>query len=209
MVNHLFRRAMTAALFSLLAIASALAAEAPPTTSWDVPVRLPRTGPPTPGETSFSPGGGAPAQLAGGVWREDGQTIILYRNGREVRLPKSVLAQARGGMPGEAERAGGAVHGRLFHQGRPLENCSVALSSLSKRFTGYTVDRSAKPLRALTDARGVYYFENVPAGAYKLSWLPDGTNRWIRRIKMQPDVSVRGGEVVGLTDIRIALRAVN
>ncbi len=104
---------------------------------------------------------------------------------------------------------GGTVYGRLLHKGRPLANCRMALSPLSKWFMGYTFDRSVQPLRAVTDVRGVYCFENVPAGAYKLSWLPQRTNRWIRRIKMQPDVTLRSNEVVGLKDIRIALRTVN
>jgi hypothetical protein len=85
----------------------------------------------------------------------------------------------------------------------------MALSSLRKRFTGYTFDRSAQPLRAVSDARGAYCFDNVPPGAYKLSWLPEGTNRWIRRIKMQPDVTVSGNGAASLKDIRVALRTVN
>lgn len=177
--------------------------------SWEAPVRLPRTKPTMPPGEFFIPAGGAPGQPADGTWREDGPYIIIHLNGRELRLVKTAAAQGPGSIPNGTVRTGGTVYGRLLHQGQPLPNCRMALSSLRKGLTGYAFDRSAQPLRSVTDARGVYCFENVPAGEYMLSWLPQRTNRWIRRIKVQPDVTMRSNEVVNLKDIRIALQTVN
>jgi hypothetical protein len=49
----------------------------------------------------------------------------------------------------------------------------------------------------------------VPAGGYKLAWLPAGQNQWIRRISMQPDVKVHNGETTKLKEIRVALQTIN
>jgi len=177
--------------------------------SWAAPVRLPRTAPPVLADEPFGRAGGVPGQPADGTWREDGRYIIIHLGGKEVRLLKEPAAQGPGSMPSPTVRTGGTAYGRILNKGQPLANCRIALSPLVKRFTGYTFDNTAEPLRAVTDVRGVYCFESVPAGAYKLSWLPQGSDRWTRRIKMQPDATVRGDAVVSLKDIRSAFQAVN
>ena len=72
---------------------------------------------------------------------------------------------------------------------------------------GYDPDR--KPLTTVTDETGEYRFENVPAGEYKLTWLPQGQNQWIRRIAMRPDIKVHSGETTKAKEIRIAMQAIN
>ena len=52
-------------------------------------------------------------------------------------------------------------------------------------------------------------FEHVPAGEYKLTWLPAGAKQWIRRIAMRPDVIVHEGQDVTLKDIRMAQQTIN
>ena len=64
-------------------------------------------------------------------------------------------------------------------------------------------------MTAVTDAEGVFGFENVPVGSYKLTWLPAGATQWIRRIEMKPDVVVREGQDTTLREIRTALRTIN
>jgi hypothetical protein len=104
---------------------------------------------------------------------------------------------------------GGTVHGRLSNRGRPLVNCHVVIVPMHDEngVSGFDPDR--KPLDTLTDDQGEYRFENVAPGAYKLTWLPQGQTRWIRRIAMTPDVKVRNGETTGLKEIRVALQTVN
>ena len=60
-----------------------------------------------------------------------------------------------------------------------------------------------------TDADGTYRFENVPAGEYKLTWLPQGQNQWIRRIAMRPDIKVHAGETTNAKEIRVAMQTIN
>jgi protocatechuate 3,4-dioxygenase beta subunit len=70
-------------------------------------------------------------------------------------------------------------------------------------------DPDRKILDAVTDSDGVYRFENVVPGGYKLTWLPEGQNRWIRRIALRPDIMVRGGETTRAKEIRVALQTIN
>ncbi len=237
MATHLFRRTMTAILLSSLTLTTAWGgdnisqsrrtakgdanaarqdvdvgdrstlpvAQTRYTSSWAAPVRLPRM----PDHEPSVSAGGASRQPVDGTWREDGRYLIINLGGKQLRLARESATQGVDKMPVEKARTGGAVQGRLLHKGRPLPNCRIALSRLKKGFFGYTFDKSAEPLRAVTDVRGVYCFESVPAGAYKLSWLPQGTNRWIRRISMQPDATTHDNEVVSLKDIRIALQTIN
>ena len=78
-----------------------------------------------------------------------------------------------------------------------------------KTFTGHRLNTAAQPLRTATDVQGVYRFENVPPGPYKLTWLPAGTNQWIRRIATRPDLTVRAHQTKHVKDISVALRTIN
>jgi len=50
----------------------------------------------------------------------------------------------------------------------------------------------------------------VPLGKYKLTWLPDGTNQWIRRVSIKPDVVINGGgEAVTVNTIGGAQQTIN
>ena len=105
---------------------------------------------------------------------------------------------------------GGTVVGRLLNGHRPLVNCRVALIPIEKAtFGGYDIDGKSKPQSAKTDETGRYRFDDVPAGLYKLFWLPKGTRRWIRRIQFEPDAVVRSGKTVDIKTVRIATRTVN
>ncbi len=103
----------------------------------------------------------------------------------------------------------GVVHGRLSNKGRPLVNCQVVIVPLHEQNGVSAFDPDRKPLATVTDEQGEYHFDDVPPGSYKLTWLPQGQRRWIRRIAMSPDVKVHPGEVTRLRDIRVALQTVN
>jgi hypothetical protein len=103
---------------------------------------------------------------------------------------------------------GGAVDGRLLNQGRPLVNCHVVIVPMHDAEDPHRVDER-KALTTLTDEQGVFHFEGVPAGQYKLTWLPQGQTQWIRRISMRPDVKVQSGETTRLKEIRVALQTIN
>lgn len=192
-------------------------ADSPPAASWQRPVRLPPT---LPRLSSAAPLGGlgpAPGQLADGTWREDGRYIIINLNGQQVRLVNESQTPGAPGVPHRAEATGGTVYGRLLNHGRPLASCQVIIRPMTKTFAGYTFNPAVQPIRTTTDVQGVYRFENVPPGPYKLSWLPLGTNQWIRRIAVRPDLTVppaardavRTQEMTQVKDIPVALRTIN
>lgn len=105
---------------------------------------------------------------------------------------------------------GGTVVGRLLNGRKPLANCRVALIPIEKAgFGGYDIDAKSKPQSATTDETGNYRVENVPAGLYKLFWLPAGTRRWIRRVQFEPDAVVRSGKTAEVKTVRLAVRTVN
>ncbi len=180
-----------------------------PAASWQRPVRLPPTlARPTSAEP-YQGIGPAPGQFADGTWREDGRYVIINLNGQQVRLVREPQTPSAQGGPRQAERTGGTVYGRLSNRGRPLASCQVIIRPMTKKFTGYSFNRDVRPIRTTTDAQGVYRFENVPPGSYKLSWLPQGTNQWIRRIAMRPDLAVRVRETTRVKDVSVALRTIN
>ncbi len=172
-------------------------------------IRLPRVEPhltgPAPHVGSVFP----PGQLADGTWRDDGRYIVINLNGRQLRLLKESPAPGPHGTPNRAAANGSTVYGRLLNRGRPLVNCRVMIRPMIKTFTGHRLNRAVQPLRAITDGRGAYSFENVPPGPYKLAWLPEGTNQWIRRVAARPDLTVRENQTKHVKDIPVALRTIN
>jgi hypothetical protein len=147
-------------------------------------------------------------QPVNGTWRDEGDFVVIEVNGQQLRLAKSALAPTQPGAPSPVKISTGSVHGRLLQGGRPLANCTVVIVPMHK--DGATDDNGIRqPISATTDADGVYGFENVPVGSYKLTWLPAGAQQWIRRIEMKPDVFVHERQDVTLKDIRSATRTIN
>jgi hypothetical protein len=140
-----------------------------------------------------------------GTWRDTPEYIIINIDGKEMRLRKSGPEQ---GSPtsAPANAAEGTVKGRLLQHGAPLVNCRIVMVRMEREGL---CDESYEPMAGVTDEQGVYRFEKVPAGMYKLTWLPEGTRHWIRRIQMKPDVIVRAGQDVVVKDIRAAMRTIN
>jgi len=142
-----------------------------------------------------------------GTWREEDGQIVINLNGQQLKLQKTGDVQVP--SPGNVAFEGGEVRGRLSHKGRPIANCSVALVPLKKTWNGYTVDGSDHPMIRQTDGNGVYFFQNVKPGPYKLSWLPEGERQWIRRAEFCPDVRVKSGDLAYAKEIRSSLRTIN
>ena len=60
---------------------------------------------------------------------------------------------------------------------------------------GYRPIDGAVEIETVTDKDGVYHFENVSPGLYKLYWKPPSETSWVRRFKMEPDVIVEPGKI--------------
>jgi hypothetical protein len=165
-------------------------------------VRLPPTGTATP------TGGSAPGPAVDGTYREDGQFVTININGKEMRLikPPSEVATRTSVIPGMAE---GTVRGRLMQNGRPLANCRVVIVPLEGQGKAYRYDTNREPMSTVANAEGIYDFDHVPVGKYKLTWLPAGTNQWIRKIAIKPDVAVNAGQAVTVNTIGTARQTIN
>lgn len=150
----------------------------------------------------------APPQPVNGTWRDEGDYVVIEVNGQQIRLAKTALMPQPAPTTAPVGIAVGSVHGRLLQRGNPLVNCTVVIVPMHQ--DGATDDGGVRrPVSTVTDADGVYCFVNVPAGAYKITWLPAGTTQWIRRIEMKPDVFVREGEDHALRDVKMAIQTIN
>jgi hypothetical protein len=149
----------------------------------------------------------AAGQTVDGTWREDGRFVIININGKETKLLKpDVNRSAAANQPLEE----GTVRGRLQQGKRPLANCHVVMMPIREEGKkAYAYDETREPQTSITDSNGDYFFEHVPAGKYKLTWLPQGTKQWIRRLAIKPDVDVHGGQAVSVREIRFAQATIN
>ena len=177
--------------------------------SWCEPVELPTAELPVPQSQPLS-GIGLPVVAATDVTcRDDGRYVILNINGQQIRILKSCPEPDQSAAPDRKLANEGTVCGRLLHKGQPVVNCCVAIMCLHKENETDSSGDSRLILSTVTNDQGVYRFEHVPAGEYKLSWLPNGTKQWIRRIALRPDVFVHAGQDVNLIDVRMALQTIN
>ncbi len=107
----------------------------------------------------------------------------------------------------------------MLWSGQPVSKCKVklvrmpvgnpldALSSLLD--AGVRPDRRRMEFVEATDDNGVYRFEEIPIGPYKLQWQPARSERWVRRIRKKPDVMVEPGMLAYCSDVEANIRAIN
>lgn len=177
--------------------------------SWDVPLRLTPLEPGRARGESFADVDPARVQPADRGWGADDRAfsgdLSMQRGESANSFPPPEWRSA----PNRMELDGGTLCGRLWDRGHPLVNCQVVIVPMIEERGVCRFDSDRQTLNAVTDEDGAYRFENVPAGGYKLTWLPAGQTRWIRRIAMSPDVKVRRGETTNLKEIRVALQTIN
>jgi hypothetical protein len=137
------------------------------------------------------------------------QYITIGVNGQELKILRPAAASTQVATSTKELLAAGTVHGRLLQKGTPLSNCYVVIVPWPKEDKSDSSVETREPMATITNDEGRYTFEHVPSGEYKLTWLPNGTHEWIRRIAMRPDVIVPEGQDVTLKDIRMAMRTIN
>ena len=104
----------------------------------------------------------------------------------------------------------GRVKGRFLQKGKPLPSCKVRVIKLRKEGLVYYKDtENGKSIESTTDRYGIYLFEDVPPGLYKLYWKPPMETSWIRRVSMEPDVLVKIGEIAYLDDVETNQKILN
>ncbi|MGA2033940.1 MAG: carboxypeptidase-like regulatory domain-containing protein [Thermoguttaceae bacterium] len=152
-----------------------------------------------------------PPQAAPPQWQAPGQFLPAQQTPQppmQAAMQPPMQPAMPVGMP-NGNFPGGTVFGRLLDKGRPLVNCRVVIVPLHEVDGVTSFDEDRKPLTTVTDPEGVFRFDGVPPGGYKLTWLPDGQRQWIRRISLRPDVKVHNGETTRLKEIRVALHTIN
>lgn len=107
----------------------------------------------------------------------------------------------------EAENYG-RVAGRMLHKGKPLPGCQVKIIVLERWGVFGGVKKGIR-FETITDENGVYNFENVPPGGYKIYWKPPSESSWIRRLQMEPDIYVEHGERYYLPDRETNIKTLN
>ena len=146
--------------------------------------------------TGCASGGRTPEQTA--AEREQLKREILAElRAEEARAPEALVAIA------------GTVEGRVLWNGDPLPECRVRLVRVDEN-VGYVAgaDAAGSVVDTVTDARGTYRFDDIPAGSYKLKWVNPGGERWIRFLATEPDLAVIAGETTSFRDIEASRRAV-
>lgn len=142
-------------------------------------------------------------------WSDANRPPVNNAYPQEAERYDPAYRSSQSGGREQANADNGKVHGRLLNKRHPVVNCCVVMVPMREESGTISADHDRKPVSTRTDDTGGYVFENVSPGAYKLTWLPQGTNQWIRRLSMQPDVHVHRGETVELKDIRVALQTIN
>ncbi len=104
------------------------------------------------------------------------------------------------------QRTSGLVTGLVHSKGLPLARCEIKLYKLEKSgvfFRKSYIQKETGYLETITNNDGVYSFNKIPEGAYKLYWRQSLGDEWKQRIEMEPDIIVRIGEktFAGILDI--------
>ncbi|MFQ5686265.1 MAG: carboxypeptidase-like regulatory domain-containing protein, partial [Candidatus Scalindua sp.] len=97
---------------------------------------------------------------------------------------------------------------RMLAKGKPLPGCQVKIMMLERWGLLGGIKKGIR-FETITDENGVYHFENVPTGGYKLYWKPPRESSWIRRLQMEPDIYVESGERYYLPDRETHIKLLN
>ena len=106
------------------------------------------------------------------------------------------------------ERPTGTVEGRIVRGGLPQPSCRVRLIKIDQK-RGYVVGEQGPDniFETTTNEEGLYRFEQVAPGWYKLKWTVPGGKNWVRFLTTDPDLVVEAGETTTFQDIDTTRRA--
>ncbi len=101
-------------------------------------------------------------------------------------------------------QAVGNVKGRMLRSGVGLAQCRVKLVRLMKMQSlgnMLTTVRTGTEFETVTNENGIYRFEALPVGEYKMKWELPGDEGWIRRLRDKSDVTIKEGKTIILKPI--------
>ncbi len=150
----------------------------------------------------------------------------LSRLQQEIPALKEAIAEIRDQEPNpvsmkELARAvkSGSLEGQIVWKGSPLEGCEVMLIGvrsisfpvpwLANTTTEDSEENETQIFVAKTDKNGLYRFEGIPEGQYRIQWRRHPEGSWIRRLQDRPDVMITGGESLTFPAIEADVRTIN
>lgn len=115
-----------------------------------------------------------------GLVLETTPASVLLRLPREARAPVGVTAVST--------TQPGGVSGKVIRKGKPLPGCEVRITGLERStFLVFESVRSGSfERRVVTDEHGVFVFDGLPPGPYRLAFRRAGTNSWLIRLREVP-----------------------
>ena len=90
----------------------------------------------------------------------------------------------------------GNVKGTILSQGVPLQQCQVKIVRLiPKKFIFLKKYKQANQYETITNSKGIYVFNDILVGEYKLYWKTSIGEPWMSRIEKEPDIIVFSGKM--------------
>lgn len=136
------------------------------------------------------------------------ESNFIYDNSldNETKPETQFLNKQHNTINKNQQKTPGLLTGLVHSKGKPLASCEIKLYKLEKSgvfFRKSYIQKERGHLETITDNNGVYSFNKIPAGAYKLYWRQSLGEEWKKRIEMEPDIIVWSGEktFAGILDI--------
>lgn len=98
----------------------------------------------------------------------------------------------------------GEVRGRMLRDGGPLENCRIRIVRMIPvpgALSFFVTYKEQSVHQTATGGEGRFSIADVPAGHYRIKWQPPGETGWIRRLRDDPDFTVKDGKTTNLDPI--------
>ena len=161
--------------------------------------------------------------LDGGIdaWKQAGLPIVADRN-QPIEIQRQVQNRGQTGLntlqgpdshPAQSPPIPtGRAEGAILQGGQGLQGCEIQLVRIFKARSIFSMRRFSEEsttFTAITDDRGMYAFDKLPVGAYKLRWQLPNDKGWIRRLKDKPDAIVKEGQTAILTSVETNRRLVS
>ncbi len=156
-----------------------------------------------------------------GHGRDRQARVLAWENSvLDLRVPRRDVSQVKmtptatksDSPPAAAKPSGtqarpGSATGKVQLRGKPAGGVTVRVVRIAvSTFLGERRTAQEKSHVARTDKRGVFHFEKLPPGSYKIYVQVKPEDVWIRRFRDKPDFVVKAGERTKVPSVRIPAR---
>jgi dipeptidyl aminopeptidase/acylaminoacyl peptidase len=131
--------------------------------------------------------------------------LVLRVSRRDVS--QVTMARSATKKPSDTQARLGNATGEVRVRGKPAGGVTVrAVRIAVSTFLGERRTTQEKSYVARTDKHGVFRFEKLPPGSYKIYVQLKPEDGWIRRLRDKPDFVVKAGERTKIPAVRIPTR---